>query len=104
MTYLDELGNRIRSLVEAADLPKGDTHALFRAYAVLMLAKGGNVSAADVHNAWVAWMSDREPNHASLVPFEELEAEVAAADWPFVEAIRAVAGDMRWSNPGVGDD
>lgn len=89
--YLATLANEIRMRVPSDDLPDEDTRGLFLGYAVLLLAKGDDVTASDVHNAWVAWMAGREPNHEALVPFEQLDAEAAEMDDPFVEAIRAVA-------------
>jgi hypothetical protein len=67
---------------------------LFGLYAVLARVKGGRVTAADVHDAWSAWMADRNPTHRSRRPFAELDAETQAADEPFVAAIRAVASAL----------
>ena len=89
--YLDELAEAIRRAVPAKALPDGDTSSLFRMYAVLLLAKGEEVSRADVHNAWVAWMAERDDNHEALVPFSDLDASTQAEDSPYVIAIRAVA-------------
>lgn len=94
MTYLDELAERIRAHVPAELLPSEDTAGLFRSYAVLLLAKGQSVTYADVHNAWSAWIAVRNPDHESLVPFDQLDEEAAASDAPFVEAIRRVAIDL----------
>lgn len=91
MSYLDELATEIERQVPADVLPDGDTRSLFRLYALLALAKGRSVGAADVHNAWAAWMQERDPHHRSLKPFDELDAETQASYEPFVEAIRAVA-------------
>jgi hypothetical protein len=90
MSYLDELAVRIRD--EVPESHRGETALdLFRLYAVLALAKGEAVQASDVHNAWAAWMQEREPDHEALRPFEELDKETREADYPFVLAIRAVA-------------
>lgn len=90
MSYLDELAARIRD--EVPESHRGETAlGLFRLYAVLALAKGEEVQASDVHNAWAAWMYEREPDHEALKPFEELDKETQDADAPFVLAIRAVA-------------
>lgn len=91
MTYLDALADEIRGAVAADALPDEDTSSLFRIYAVLLLAKGGEVTREDVHNAWVAWMLDKGRTHESLVPLAELSAETQAEDSPFVVAIRAIA-------------
>ncbi|MGH8573923.1 MAG: DUF7701 domain-containing protein [Gammaproteobacteria bacterium] len=91
MSYLDELATEIERRLPADLVPDGDTRSLFRLYALLALAKGRAVTAADVHNAWTAWMQERDPHHRSIKPFEELDAETQSSDEPFVEAIRAVA-------------
>ena len=76
------------------DQPEEDTRALFRIYAVLLLAKGADVTAADVHNAWSAWMLQTDPTHDAIVPYATLARDVADGDLPYVEAIRAVAEGM----------
>jgi hypothetical protein len=96
MTYLDTLAEEIRGAVAADALPQDeDTSSLFRTYAVLLLAKGEEVTREDVHNAWVAWMLDRGETHESLVPFAELSAETQAEDSPFMVAVRTVARRYR---------
>jgi hypothetical protein len=89
--YIDVIADKIRSCVAREDLPDEDTVGLFRSYAVLLLAKGSSVTVGDVHNAWAAWMVERDPAHPSLVPFSELSGDVAAADEPFVAAIHEAA-------------
>lgn len=95
MTYLDDLAQEIQRETPAELIPTDDAMPLFRLYAVLVLAKGVDVSPADVHNAWSAWMVDRDPHHRSLRPFDELEASVQESDEPFVAAIRRVAKRIR---------
>lgn len=91
MTYLDRLAHEIELKVPPELMPAEDVRPLFRLYAVLALAKGPEVSARDVHDAWSAWTLGRDPEHTSIKPFEELDHETQAADLPFVAAIRAVA-------------
>ena len=95
MTYLDDLAFQIRKRIPEALLPEADTDPLFRLYAVLALAKREAVTAADVHNAWVAWMQEIDPGHRALVPFAALDASAQAADQPFVQAIRAAIASSR---------
>jgi hypothetical protein len=92
MTYLDELAAQIKRQVPPNVLPEGNTTLLFRLYALLLLAKGQAVTAPDVHNAWAIWMQESDPNHHSIRPFQELDAETQASDEPFVETIKVVAG------------
>ncbi|CAI3799481.1 DUF7701 domain-containing protein [Pseudarthrobacter sp. MM222] len=94
MNYVDEVAALIRAEVPPHKLPEEDTRTLFRSYAVLLFAKGQEVTSSDVHNAWVAWMSEREPNHDALVPFDELDKAVAMEDEPYAAAIRAVSRSM----------
>ena len=94
MMYLDELADAIRQAVPPEALPDGETLSLFRAYAVLLLAKGEGVTRADVHNAWVAWMAGQDGDHESLIPFSDLDVETQAEDSPFVVAIRTVARSL----------
>lgn len=89
--YLNDIAHAIRDEVPKTALPEGTTLALFRLYAVLLLAKGDEVTREDVHNAWVAWMASQDADHDALVPFSELDSEMQAEDTPFVAAIRAVA-------------
>jgi hypothetical protein len=91
MTYLDMLAEEIRGAVAADALLDEDTSSLFRTYAVLLLAKGEEVTREDIHNAWVAWMLDKGERHESLVPYAELSAETQAEDSPFMVAVQTVA-------------
>ncbi len=91
MTYLDLAAEEIRRRVPEGLLPDGDTDLLFRLYAVLLLAKGADVTTADVHNAWSVWMQTTQPDHPSLRPFDKLDPKTQAADEPYVEAIAAAS-------------
>lgn len=92
--YLDELAEAVRQAVPPGALPDGDTLPLFRLYAVLLLAKGEQVTQADVHNAWVAWMAGQDGHHESLIPLSDLDPGTQAEDSPYVAAIRAVARSL----------
>jgi hypothetical protein len=93
MNYLEKLAQDIKAAVPADAVPNGDNDDLFVLYASLLLAKGSSVTAADVHNAWAAWMTARgQGDHQSVVPFEQLSPEVQQEDSPFLTAIRQVAG------------
>ncbi|PWI04625.1 hypothetical protein DIZ27_44210 [Streptomyces sp. NWU339] len=91
MTYLDPLADLIRACLPPEAEPPEDSSALFRIYAVLLKAKGEQVTDEDVHNAWSAWMQSVDSTHAALVPFGELPPETRAFDAPYAQAIRAAA-------------
>jgi len=91
VSYISDVADEIRSEVPADLLPAENVDLLFLTYAVLLLAKGTDVSREDVHNAWAAWMTFKGEDHESLVPFRELSSDTRAEDDPFVQAIRRVA-------------
>jgi hypothetical protein len=94
MDYLSILANKIRAKLEPSLIPEQNVSQLFRIYAVLTLAKGQAVTLADVHNAWVAWMVNEDPDHPALQPFDELDRETASADEPFQAAIIRAAMEL----------
>lgn len=98
MTYLDPLAALIRSCLSPDAEPPEDSAALFRMYAVLLKAKGEQVTDEDVHDAWAAWMQTVNSTHEALVPFGDLDPETRAFDAPYAEAIRAAARKTRRSN------
>jgi hypothetical protein len=67
---------------------------LGRAYALLVLVKGGDTTLRDVHDAWGLWRSATDPRHRSLIPFEELTAEVQELDREYMDAIHRVAAEL----------
>ncbi|WP_420492518.1 DUF7701 domain-containing protein [Buchananella felis] len=92
--YLERDADLVRScLPEGTEVPDNSVD-LFRAYAVLMRAKGEQATAEDVHDAWTAWVSRTDPRHESAVPFDELNAETKAADQPFLIAIQRAARSL----------
>lgn len=90
-SYLSEDAGLIRAELPQGAQPPPNSDALFILYAVLMRAKGENVTAADVHDAWAAWILSTQRQHGSLVPFEALDPETQREDYPYVQAIRSAA-------------
>lgn len=86
--YLEDIASAIRSRVPKDALPEEDASELFLSYAVLLRAKGSDVSTSDVHDAWSAWKARTEPAHEALVPFDQLDKATAEQDEVFVQAIR----------------
>lgn len=95
MNYIVDVAQQIKREVQPALIPEGDTDSLFLIYAALALAVGEKVRARDVHNAWAAWMSQQNPAHESIKPFDDLDEETQAQDEPFAEAIRRVSTLLR---------
>jgi hypothetical protein len=95
VSYIDEVAGAIRRRVPERLIPEGDADALFRIYAVLVLAKGESVEHEDVHDAWSAWMTGHDPDHRSLKPLAELPSDVRDTDEPYLEALRMVARERQ---------
>jgi hypothetical protein len=86
------LGNYVEQVVEElAELLPDCEPDLIRMYALLALVLGGETTERDVHDAWALWRHATNPRHRSLVPFNDLAADVQAMDIPYAQAIRAVA-------------
>lgn len=92
--YLDDIAAKIRGHIPDERMPDVDSDDLFRLYAVLLRAKGTNVTQSDIHDAWSAWMAKRDGEHSSLVAFENLPDDVREEDRVFVTAIRKVADQL----------
>jgi hypothetical protein len=97
--YLDRLAASIRKHIPVDRLPDGNADQLLRLYAVLLRAKGKTIAQSDVHDAWAAWMADRDAHHESLIPYAELPDHVRAEDRVFVTAIRAVSDETGHTDP-----
>lgn len=94
MNYLDLLAAEIQRTAHPDATPPDEDLPLYRLYAVLLLAKGQDVTAEDVHNAWVAWASEHAPDSPSLKPFKELSLRNQRRDQPYVDAIHRVAARL----------
>ncbi|MGI8549627.1 MAG: DUF7701 domain-containing protein [Dehalococcoidia bacterium] len=95
MNYLDVIAAEIQRTADPNALPPDEDLPLYRLYAVLLLAKGKNVTAEDIHNAWAAWASDHEPESRDLLPFKELSLRDQRRDQTYVDAVHRVAERMR---------
>lgn len=95
MNYLDMIAAEIQRAADPDARPPDEDLPLYRLYAVLLLAKGKDVTPEDVHNAWAAWASDHEPESRDLLPFKELSLRDQRRDQPYVDAIHQVAGRIR---------
>ncbi|MGV9904924.1 DUF7701 domain-containing protein [Streptomyces sp. NPDC003388] len=90
-SYLSADAELVRSCLSPEVDPPSDTEDLFLLYALLMRSKGAAVTAADVHDAWSAWMLIRGVHHSALKPFENLDDATQKEDHPYVLAIRRAA-------------
>ncbi|MDD3537495.1 MAG: hypothetical protein PHH65_04480 [Eubacteriales bacterium] len=75
-------------------MPDDRADELLSLYAVLARAKGTDVTESDIHDAWSVWMASHNPEHESLVAFEELTPEVREQDGIFANAVRQTAQEL----------
>lgn len=95
MNYLDLLAAEIQRTADPESKAPDEDLPLYRQYAVLLLAKGTEVTPEDVHNAWAAWASEHDPDHRNLLPFKELSLSVQRWDEIYAQAIRDVAKRLK---------
>lgn len=74
----------------AAALPDCDAD-LIKLYTLLALTKGTATTLRDVHDAWAVWRNATNPEHRSLVDFDQLDHDVQELDRPYCDAIHAAA-------------
>ena len=60
-------------------------------YTLLVLIKGTECSAEDVHDAWAVARQRERPGHPALVPFSLLDDSAAKLDIPYRDEIRSAA-------------
>ena len=89
MNYIDKRAHEILRVSDPEEVMSPSYIKLFRIYAVLSFALGKQTSLRDVHDAWSAWRSETNPNHKSLIPFDELSYEVQELDRKYMKAIHA---------------
>jgi len=97
--YLDDIAAKIRAHIPKDRMPDGDADELLRIYAVLLRAKGADVTRSDIHDAWSAWMAKRDSAHASLVAYENLPEDVQEEDRVFATAVRRASAQS--GQPGA---
>jgi hypothetical protein len=91
VNYLDKLAAEIQRVAQPGSVPPNQATPLYRQYAVLLLAKGVEVTLEDVHNAWAAWACEHDPESRYILPFKELSLSVQRKDQAYVDAIHKVA-------------
>lgn len=95
MTYIDAVARQIEIALDASVRPSQNALELYRLYALLSLTTGKSTSLRNVHDAWSVWMTGINPDHDSLVPFDELPPDVKAEDRAYRDAIVQVAREAR---------
>lgn len=89
MNYIDEVKEELSKHVKVG---KG----LMNLYSLLVLIKGEDVTLKDVHDAWSlninqTWDKEKNGEHWSLIPFDQLKYETQIKDQNYVDAIKKTA-------------
>jgi hypothetical protein len=104
--YLNDIAKLIRSHIPDGRMPDSGGAQLLLSYALLLRAKGVNVTNSDVHDAWAAWMVGIDPNHEALIPYGELPPDIQEEDLAFATAVRRAAEELQFgqgSRPEFGE-
>ena len=91
MNYIQEVR---RVLSEKIDVDSD----LLSLYALLVFTRGAHVTWEDVHDAWSIWKDRTNPEHKSIVPFDELSDEVKKMDQEYANAIKMTAIEVNPRN------
>lgn len=91
-TYIDTIVERVSTELHIKN------KNLSQLYALLVLTKGENITAKDVHDAWAMSMNFRPKTeycygheHKSIVPFEKLDDTVQHKDDNYVKKLQNIA-------------
>jgi hypothetical protein len=90
-SYIRRDAERIRRLAYGSMPPEGTMSPVFLVYAVLLRAKGEDVTPSDVHDAWAACAEIAGLVRPDLVPWADLDAAAQELDVPFADAIHQAA-------------
>lgn len=104
--YLKDIAATIRTHIPDESMPGVGAEDLLTSYAVLLRAKGTNVTNSDIHDAWAAWIVRSDPTHDALVPYDELTVDVQEQDLVFATAVRRAAEELKLgegSRPELGE-
>ena len=87
--------NYIQKIYELLDKElkmKGTTYeGLLETYGLLVLTVGENCTQEHIHDAWSIWQNKTQPEHRSLIPFNNLTKDVQELDESYRKVVIKVA-------------
>jgi len=93
-TYITRARAALLAALGDTELDWEREQTLLDLYTLLVLVKGTECSAEDVHDAWAVAHQRVRPDHWSLVPFDQLKKSTAAFDILSRDAIRSAARQL----------
>lgn len=85
MNYVQKAEELLKERMPAID------SALLPLYTLLVFTQGENVTREHVHDAWACWRNQTNPDHKSLIPFDQLTPEIQDLDQRYTDFIAEVA-------------
>jgi len=92
-TYITEA--RVALLDALDDGSWADDFMLLGLYTLLVLTRGEECTAEDIHDAWAVARAWTRADHPAIVPFEALPAKIQGYDVRYRDAVRAAARQLR---------
>jgi hypothetical protein len=92
-TYVEQTRDRLGAALGNDEIENWGENAerLLDLYTLLALTRGGEVTSQEVHDAWAVATARTDPDHRSLVPFDELAPDVQVLDDQYRDAIVTAA-------------
>ena len=88
MNYIEDVAQALDNILKMTDTPYV---GLLGVYALLVFTVGEKCTNENIHDAWSIWQTRTEPEHRSLIPFDELTKEVQDLDTEYRDAVIEVA-------------
>lgn len=88
LNYFDAVSAKLREHLPDVDI------RFIRVYTLLILVKGEDTTMEDVHDAWSFVTTPQNPNHKSLIPFNNLTEEIQEYDRKYMEIIHKVSKEI----------
>jgi hypothetical protein len=83
MTYIEKLiAEILYEFPKLADKPE-----LVDLYAAIVLAKGIELDNRAVHDAWSVWKNRTQPDHRSIIDYDDLSPEVQEMDTKYTRGL-----------------
>lgn len=91
MNYIQSVQDKLDEKLKMRGTPY---EGLLETYGLLVLTVGSKCTQKHIHDAWSVWQNLTQPEHRSLIPFEELTKEVQELDEPYRVAVVEVAKEL----------
>lgn len=89
--YIQIVEDKLEERLKMRGTPYED---LLQVYGLLVFVVGERCTKRNIHDAWSVWQNLTQPEHRSLLPFDELTREVQRLDEEYRRAVVAVAKEL----------